>query len=139
MTYCNERWFEMTATRKKPTGEVDFGEAFLDEDVVKLASMVKKATVNREIISQKIRMKKEWLAADGRRAQAFAQITIFAEFYEEGLYQGCTGTLHDISEIKYAQLLQTAQLEAVIESRRQKENFIDTISHEMRNPLSAMI
>ena len=63
----------MTATRKKPIEEVDFGEAFLDEDVTKLSSMVKKATVNREVISREMRMKKKWLAADGRRAQAFAQ------------------------------------------------------------------
>ena len=139
MTYCNERWFEMTAKEKGPIEEVNFADAFLDEDVVKLFSMVHKSTENREVISLEMRMKKDWLASDGSTQQAFGQITTFSEVCKDGNYQGCTGTLHDISERKYAELLQRAQLADVTESRRQKENFIDTISHEMRNPLSAMM
>ena len=45
----------------------------------------------------------------------------------------------DISEFKYAGTLQRIRLDDALEAKRQQENFIDMTSHEMRNPLSAMI
>ncbi|KAK9452655.1 hypothetical protein V1511DRAFT_507121 [Dipodascopsis uninucleata] len=50
-----------------------------------------------------------------------------------------TGVLTDITERKRAEALQRQRADEAVERRRQQEYFIDAISHEMRNPLSAII
>lgn len=45
----------------------------------------------------------------------------------------------DISAIKWAEGVQKRKMEDAIEAKRQQENFIDVTSHEMRNPLSAIM
>jgi len=45
----------------------------------------------------------------------------------------------DISHIKWAQGLQNRRLQEAEEVRRQQNEFIDITSHEMRNPLSAIL
>ncbi|KAF2658347.1 hypothetical protein K491DRAFT_713734 [Lophiostoma macrostomum CBS 122681] len=49
------------------------------------------------------------------------------------------GTMMDVSQLKWAEDLQKIRVQEALESKRQQENFIDMTSHEMRNPLSAMI
>lgn len=139
MTFCNDRWFEVTCTKKKQLDTIDIGEGFYEEDVIKLFSIVSDSIKNQEVNSIELRLKKTWHASDGRKAQGWVLASIFAEFTAEGMYQGCTGTLTDISEFKYAETLQSMRLEDAIEAKRQQENFIDMTSHEMRNPLSAMV
>lgn len=139
MTYCNNRWFELTATTKKPFEEVDIGEGFFEEDVSKLYTLVNEAIRDREVNSIELRTMRVWRASDGRKAQCWVLASIFAEFTNEGTFQGCAGTLIDISEFKYAETLQRIRLDEALEAKRQQENFIDMTSHEMRNPLSAMV
>lgn len=45
----------------------------------------------------------------------------------------------DISHLKYTEGLKEQRLHDVLEAKRQSENFIDITSHELRNPLSAII
>jgi signal transduction histidine kinase len=45
----------------------------------------------------------------------------------------------DISPIKWAEDLQTRRLAEAEENRRAQNSFIDITSHEMRNPLSAIL
>lgn len=139
MTYCNDRWFQVTTSRKKPYEEIDIGEGFFEEDAVKLYALVDDAISNKDVNTLEMRVKKIWYASDGRRAQPWVLASIFAEFTNDGTFQGCTGTVMDISEFKYAETLQRIRLDDALEAKRQQENFIDMTSHEMRNPLSAMV
>ncbi|KAK5943410.1 hypothetical protein PMZ80_004417 [Knufia obscura] len=139
MTYCNDRWFEVTTTKKKPFEDINIGEGFLEDDVAKLYVLVNQAIANKEVNTVEMRARRVWHASDGRSAQFWVLASIFAEFTNEGIFQGCTGTLTDISEFKYAETLQRIRLEDALEAKRQQENFIDMTSHEMRNPLSAMV
>ena len=139
MTFCNDRWFELTHTTKRAFEEVDISEGFFEADVVKLFQTMTDAVKNREVNTVEMRLQKDWIASDGRRAQAWVMASIFAEFADDDSFQGCTGTLTDISEFKYSDTLQRRRLEDALEAKRQQENFIDMTSHEMRNPLSAMV
>lgn len=53
--------------------------------------------------------------------------------------QSFTGCLSDVSIQKWQLEREKQRKEEAIESKRQQENFIDMTSHEMRNPLSAII
>jgi len=48
------------------------------------------------------------------------------------------GYVSDISHQKWAESVQTRNATAAISAKRRQENFIDTTSHEMRNPLTAI-
>ena len=139
MTYCNDRWFQVANTRKQSFEDISIGEGFFDSDVSKLHALIDEAIKNREVNSLEMRAKKVWHASDGRPGQFWVLASIFAEFTTAGTFYGCTGTLTDISEFKYAETLQRVRLDDALEAKRQQENFIDMTSHEMRNPLSAMV
>lgn len=89
--------------------------------------------VNREWSSpvstdEKDRMEYSWILANA-----------FLKYDEGGEPQRILAWLTDISHQKWSQQLQAQRLEDALETKRQSENFIDMTSHEMRNPLSAIL
>lgn len=65
--------------------------------------------------------------------------SIFPELSEDGEILEIIGCITEISQQKWGEKLQAAHATRAQESKRQLENFIDTTSHEMRNPLSAIV
>jgi PAS domain-containing protein len=63
----------------------------------------------------------------------------FPELAEDGTLKAIWGCNTDISHQKLAEDLKEQRLLDVLEAKRQSESFIDTVSHEMRNPLSAIL
>lgn len=49
------------------------------------------------------------------------------------------GSITDITPQKYAEIIQKQRMEDALEAQRRQETFIDVTSHEMRNPLSAIM
>jgi signal transduction histidine kinase len=47
--------------------------------------------------------------------------------------------MSDISRFKWAENVQRTRMEEALEAKQKHENFIDMTSHEMRNPLSAVM
>ncbi|KAH6642270.1 hypothetical protein C7974DRAFT_385149 [Boeremia exigua] len=56
----------------------------------------------------------------------------------DGSTSSLTGSMTDISHLKWAEQLQLRNAETARRERRVQEEFIDITSHEMRNPLSAI-
>ncbi|CAG8952891.1 hypothetical protein HYFRA_00007605, partial [Hymenoscyphus fraxineus] len=65
--------------------------------------------------------------------------TTFPNFDENGKVATVMSYLTDISEIKWSERQLRKRMEQAIEMKLQQERFIDMTSHEMRNPLSALI
>ncbi|PSK34806.1 Hybrid signal transduction histidine kinase K [Elsinoe australis] len=63
----------------------------------------------------------------------------FPEVGEGGTLESVWACNTDISHQKWAEALVEQRLSDVLETKRQSENFIDMTSHEMRNPLSAIM
>lgn len=57
----------------------------------------------------------------------------------DGEAKSVMGSIADISHLKWAQGLQDRRLKEAEETKRQQNEFIDITSHEMRNPLSAIL
>jgi PAS domain-containing protein len=58
---------------------------------------------------------------------------------DAGSIKSVIGSLTDITSQKWAENIQKRRMEDALESKRQQEAFIDVTSHEMRNPLSAIM
>lgn len=93
--------------------------------------------------SAEIRLKTTWTAEDSAGNTIAAARSVLATFMpvksSEGVIQSFTGCISDVSLQKWQLERERRRKEEAIESKRQQENFIDMTSHEMRNPLSAII
>ncbi|KAI1805814.1 hypothetical protein F4811DRAFT_201165 [Daldinia bambusicola] len=70
---------------------------------------------------------------------AYVVATGFSQFREDGTVDHIDFWVTDISGQKMAVKVLTDKMEEAIRSRTQQERFMDMISHEIRNPLSAVL
>ena len=88
-----------------------------------------------EAISFEVQFKKPWTSkGDGAEVmldRTYALGVIQPEYSDDGKVKGTLGCITDISSLKWAEKMQSAQLSEAIEQRRQQENFLDVTSHEM--------
>ncbi|KAL6858123.1 hypothetical protein ACO1O0_005575 [Amphichorda felina] len=93
--------------------------------------------------SAEVRLKTTWAVEDRGGSMITAARSVLATFMPvkstEGLIQSFTGCISDVSLQRWQLEQEKKRKEEAIESKRQQENFIDMTSHEMRNPLSAII
>ncbi|KAK5165148.1 uncharacterized protein LTR77_009246 [Saxophila tyrrhenica] len=88
------------------------------------------------------RLKKPWIATESGQevsGETWLLANAFPDVGPDGKITSVQGWLTDISHRKFTDGLVARKLEDALESRRQTENFIDMTSHEMRNPLSAIL
>ncbi len=100
------------------------------------------------VVEQKIpftiehRLKKPWVAIESGQqisGETWLAANAFPEIGSDGKIQSIQGWITDISHRKFTDGLVSRKLEEALENKRQTENFIDMTSHEMRNPLSAIL
>ena len=89
------------------------------------------------------RLKRPWTAVDKDAGEISGETWLLANAFPEtgpdGKIEKVMGWLIDVSHRKFASQLVKRKLEEALENKRQTENFIDMTSHEMRNPLSAIL
>lgn len=90
------------------------------------------------------RLKNKWTSVDKATGQEISGETwllanAFPDVDSEGRISAVQGWLTNISHRKFAEALVSQKLEDALENKRQSENFIDMTTHEMRNPLGAIL
>ena len=95
-------------------------------------------------INVEYRVKKPWSTYDNATGTEITGPTwlrsiAFAERNEKGEILTVQGFVSDISMKKFSERLLAERLEEALETKRQADRFIDMTSHEMRNPLSAIL
>ncbi|KAI7678249.1 hypothetical protein KC353_g22485, partial [Hortaea werneckii] len=90
-------------------------------------------------ISNEFRFKAQWEDRNGERGDTWVLFSAYPEKYDDGKLKSIFGVMTNISQQKWAEGIQRFKMEEAVELKRQQENFIDITSHEMRNPLSAIL
>jgi len=85
------------------------------------------------------RLKKPFRAIDGTIHVSWVMATIYPETDDDGNIMSWMVVGFDISHIKWAEKDQEKRALEAVEAKRQQENFIDMTSHEIRNPLGAVV
>lgn len=89
------------------------------------------------------RLNRPWIAKDenGEKIESTTWLRASAvpDLDDDGEVTTIRGWVSDISLHKWSENLQQKRLEDAIEAKFQSERFIDTVSHEIRNPLSAVL
>ncbi|KAF2751501.1 hypothetical protein M011DRAFT_464227 [Sporormia fimetaria CBS 119925] len=139
ITYCNDSWYEITRVPKDTQKTSQWMDYVKDEDRWIVEEHWKGLVENAQSINVEFRFKTPWEDRHGNKGDTWVLFSAFPETYQEGGLRSIFGSLTNISSQKWAEDFQKRKMEEAVELKRQQENFIDITSHEMRNPLSAIL
>ncbi|KAG6038677.1 hypothetical protein E4U41_003888 [Claviceps citrina] len=140
--YCNDMWWQISRQNRVE----DFGNttkhAYIhnvkDEDRPKLQAAWDKMLVTKSTMSIEFRFKCSQRIGDGIM-DTWVLMSAYPDSHQSDNKESIFGCITDISMQKRAEQVQSDRRREAVELKRQQENFIDITSHEMRNPLSAIL
>ncbi|KAI1766680.1 hypothetical protein GGR53DRAFT_195395 [Hypoxylon sp. FL1150] len=137
ITYCNDMWWDISRHNRSQSVNA-WMESVKDEDRPALQ------TVWHYLLSDKVAITHEFRFKCSRHEgenviDTWVLMSAYPEKDANGGIKGIFGCVTNISQQKLAEQIQMQRREEAVELKRQQENFIDITSHEMRNPLSAIL
>jgi len=146
-TYRNQRWYDLFEVA---TDDDDAMEAWLSiafpEDIAKCEAIFGKLVMHKEAVSFELKTKMPWIPppdlqskSESTEHQRWILCSAYPELDSKGELVEIVGNVTDISKQKWAEDVQKIRTDVALESKQHLEHFIDTTSHEMRNPLSAIM
>ncbi|KAI9892700.1 MAG: hypothetical protein M1814_001120 [Vezdaea aestivalis] len=139
ITFCNDTFYEISRHPRKADGAEDWKDSVRDEDRAILEDMWTKVVDQHEVATAEFRFKSPYMTGEGEKGETWVLASAFPEKNPDGSLKSVFGSITNISQQKWAEDLQRKRREEAVELKRQQENFIDITSHEMRNPLSAIL
>lgn len=139
ITYCNEKWYAISKVSKGSESTEQWMAAVVDEDRERLLRQWHELVHNAIALSMEIRFKSSWVDKNGKKGDTWVIASAYPEKDDFGNVKVIFGSITDISQQKWAEHFEKRRMEEAVETKRQQENFIDITSHEMRNPLSAIL
>lgn len=139
ITFANDTWYDISRVPKTRSVADTWMEAVKPEDHAHVKQLWQDLVVGTKAVSSEFRFKAQWHDRNGNRGDTWVLFSGYPEKYEGGRLKSIFGSITNISQQKWAEGIQTRKMEEAVELKRQQENFIDITSHEMRNPLSAIL
>ncbi|KAI5198167.1 hypothetical protein E4T39_06893 [Aureobasidium subglaciale] len=141
LSFCNSAWFEMLGITPVPVSELDSSwvDGILEQDLPLVRESVTQILATHEPQTTQFRFRRMFVSGDGHRYQSWGSSTSHPELDENGVVKAIMTTTTDISHLKWAEDVQRSRVEEALEAKRQNEVFIDMTSHEIRNPLGAVV
>ncbi|KAF9700944.1 hypothetical protein EKO04_000007 [Ascochyta lentis] len=143
-SYRNEAWYSILGAGDRSIQLEPAWEALIDEEHIAFGQEKFQALIDtKEHQSFELRLKRTSMQCIGdsepQEQQMWVLCSIFPDMKSDGEVEAMIGCFTDISQQKWGEQIQAAHALNAQESKRQLETFIDTTSHEMRNPLSAIV
>jgi signal transduction histidine kinase len=138
VSWANEQYFQIVRRSKEAT---DYKHSFLDEliteDRPKAMEAWERVTRGEPNVTMELRLKHMFIPPCGDPEPAFILMVMFP-YIEKGEVKSIMACITDISQLKWAKSVEQRKAADAEAARRKQEEFIDIVSHEMRNPLSAI-
>lgn len=139
IAYCNEKWYQISRVPKGLEGTDEWMDFVKDEDKDTVKKLWSDLVHDAVPLNTEIRFKTTWIDQNGNKCDKWALASAFPEKGADDKVKVIFGSITDISQQKWAEHFEKRRMEEAVEMKRQQENFIDITSHEMRNPLSAIL
>ncbi|CZR55332.1 related to sensory transduction histidine kinase [Phialocephala subalpina] len=139
ITYSNDTWWEISRHPRSENSANSWMDSIKDEDRERVEEIWKTIVDRKTAVTHEFRFKTPWQDRSGSRGDTWVLMSAYPERDEDGNLKSVFGSITNISQQKWAEDFQKRRMEEAIELKRQQENFIDMTSHEMRNPLSAIL
>lgn len=137
--WANDHYYALSGKdAEHQQGEWQFFDVYLEEDLPKAEEAWKSLLRGDNHVNVEVRLKRLYTSPIGDSEPAQLQVLAFP-YRENGEVKSVMACTTDISRLKWAQTFQARLAAEAREAKRQQEAFIDVVSHEMRNPLSAIV
>jgi PAS domain S-box-containing protein len=139
---ANDRYFEMTGTPRDDNNNHEFIDIIADGSYAVAKEMWKEMITTLKPSVREIQLRNSKIRPhdlSGNIIEYWVLASSQPELAPNGEIISIMGSIADISHLKWAQALQQTRLREAEETKRQQNEFIDITSHEMRNPLSAIL
>ncbi|KAK1758090.1 hypothetical protein QBC47DRAFT_373685 [Echria macrotheca] len=139
---ANDRFYEMTGHNRDEEYEMSWMDFMVEESIRVMQEGWRELVEEHQAWSSELQLKKRApnpVNFEGESIECWVLFTANPELGANGALRSIMGSITDISHLKWAQGLQNQRLQEAEETRRRQNEFIDITSHEMRNPLSAIL
>ncbi|KAJ6786623.1 hypothetical protein PWT90_03712 [Aphanocladium album] len=138
---ANDQFFEMTGMDKEHQASMSWTDCVADasQDLILRAWTQMHDTKTSWSGELLLKSKHTDENRTQKNVEHWVLFTAHVETARDGSLKSVMGSITDISHLKWAHRIQKQQLEEAEEMRRQQNEFIDITSHEIRNPLSAIL
>ena len=139
INYCNDTWYKLSGRSREGINTDDWIDSVTEQDQ-DLVHHLWTTLLERQVpMTAEFRFKTPWKDRNGNKGETWVLASAYPEKGQDGILKSVFGSVTDISQQKWAEDFQKRKMEEAVELKRQQENFIDITSHEMRNPLSAIL
>lgn len=139
---ANERYYEMTGHERDDDSPFAFLKPMDDESRIRAEVMWRNLLADSKPRQEELHLTRTNIVPQdlsGDPIEYWVLATSQPEIGADGRVRSIMGSIADISHLKWVQGLQEQRLKEAEETKRQQNEFIDITSHEMRNPLSAIL
>jgi PAS domain S-box-containing protein len=139
LTYCNDTWYEISKYPRTDVVGTSWMNAIRPEDLPRVEVAWQTMLVDKMPVSLEFRFKHAWHGKNDETGDTWVLASVYPEKGPDNELWSIFGSITDISIQKFAENLQKCRLKEAMELKRQQESFMDITSHEIRNPLSAIV
>jgi PAS domain-containing protein len=139
LLWANDKFFSLAShPAEKRDGLGNMFEVFAEDDKDRAYDVWTRVFSGDDHVSAEFRLEQSFDTPVGGQELAHIQLLAFP-FKEHGVTVSGMACITDISHLKWAEAWQALAAQKARDAKRQQEAFIDVVSHEMRNPLSAIV
>lgn len=143
IVWANDQYYEITKhpRQKESHYPLSFLDTVLEEDRPKAAEAWNRVVQDQVEggLSVELRLKRDFTPPSGDPEPAIVRCHhVWYEDHSLAHAKGVMTFITDVSAFKWAEASEARRADENYEAKRQQEEFIDFISHELRNPLSAI-
>ncbi|KAF3002539.1 hypothetical protein E8E13_007158 [Curvularia kusanoi] len=139
MLWANDHYYGLSGNNAaQHTQPYSFLDVYCDCDRPKAVKVWNSLLAGKGQVTAELRVKRQYTPPVGDPEPAHIHIMAFP-YRENGVVKSIMACTTDISRLKWAQSFQARLAAEAREAKRQQEAFIDVVSHEMRNPLGAIV
>lgn len=139
INYCNETWHKLSGRSGEGLNTDDWIDSVTEHDQGLVHNLWTTLLEKQTPMTAEFRFRTPWEDHNGNTGETWVLASAYPEKDQDGVLKSIFGSVTDISQQKWAEGFQKRRMEEAVEMKRQQENFIDITSHEMRNPLSAIL
>lgn len=140
MLWANDHYYELAGQSPEDHAEsLAFFDVYHDDDRAKAEEVWERLLQGVDQVTVDLRLKRLYTPPTGDPEPAQIQVLAFPYRNEHGSVVSVMACTTDISRLCWAKAFQARLAAEAREAKRQQEAFIDVVSHEMRNPLSAIV
>ncbi|CAD0098306.1 unnamed protein product [Aureobasidium mustum] len=149
--YCNDEYLDLVGVPREYDwkalwdSQATWQEVVHPDDIQGIAvAWESLMTKEKASVAFEYRVKRPWHSVDKATGSELTGPTwlmnnVASELDENGDVAYIHAWLHETSFRHYTETLLSSRLQEALETKRASENFIDMVSHELRNPLSAIL